>query len=251
MLLSACSAAQRNTVLEPIPAWRTDEGRVGVWRDLAAWYIDNNMPMQAMEMVTRLRENGSDTPELLLIQGRALLEQGMTEEARHILRDAASQMPKDPRPLQSLGIVQADLGEIELAIETFKRALEREDHTATRNNLAFLLLTQGECEDATDHFEQVLSSDATSVRYRNNLAFSLVCVDEPQRALKLFRSTTDEAGARYNMGVAYERLAKYPSAQLQYRQALTTNPDHDASLEAIARLELTAQPTASQDQEVE
>jgi Flp pilus assembly protein TadD len=236
---TACGAARRSTgSAEEIPAWRTEDGQKGVWRDLAVWYIDNDMPDKALEMITRLRESGADSAELLLLQGRALVAQGMPEEARTVLELAREDMRKDPRPHQELGIVYADLGEYDLAVESLRTALQFDaDDTRTRNNLGFLLLAMDLCEEATAELEQVLAADASNSRYRNNLAFSLVCSGEPTRALKLFRSTGSEAEARYNMGVAYERLDKLSSALLQYQQALEVDPKHEPAREALTRLE--------------
>lgn len=241
VLAAACAAGPRSAMrpaIDDAPDWREQADRVGVWRDLADWYLDNGMSTQALDMVRRLRDAGEDTPELDLIQGRALLASGVPGEAQHILEKAAAALPHDPRPLRHLGLIYADLEQIDQALATLERAVEIDDgHAPTRNNLGFLLLSLGRCDEATEHLEAVLAEDATNARYRNNLAFALVCAGEARRALALFRTTGSEADARYNMGVAYERLDKYPSAVLQYQQSLSVDPTHEPSLEAIARLE--------------
>lgn len=239
ILIGAGCAPRNLPAPEETPAWKTEEGRKGLWRDLAAWYIDNDMPGQALDMVRRLHEADVHEPQLDLIQGRALSAQGMTEEARHILEDVRDKLRRDPRPYRALGVVYADAGETDRAIDALQKAVELgdDDEPATRNNLGFLLMASGRCAEAIPHLEAVLALDGTNVRYRNNLAFSLVCTGEHQRALTLFRSTGDEADARYNMGVAYERLDKLPSAILQYQHALESDPEHDRAREAFARLE--------------
>ena len=121
-----------------------------------------------------------------------------------------------------------------------------EAHVPTRNNLGFVLMGMGRCEEAVEELQKVLDADGTNARYRNNLAFALVCQGDGQRALKLFRSTGPEADARYNMGIAYERLGKFPSAILQYREALAADPEHVGAREALATLESAeAAPAAS------
>jgi Flp pilus assembly protein TadD len=235
-LLLSSGAARSGEIEEP-PSYTTDEGRRAVWRDLAKWYIDNRMPQQALDMVKRVRETGYNDDELVLIQAKALLAQGMTEESRNILEDLHRRRPRDPAVLGTLGIIYSDLGMYDQSVELLTTAATvAPDDAAIRNNLGFVLMGLGRCADAQEHLEAVLALDATNGRYRNNLAFALVCVGEHQRALKLFRSTLPEAEARFNMGLAYERLDSVPAAILQYREVLAIAPDHAAAKEALVRL---------------
>ena len=75
------------------------------------------------------------------------------------------------------------------------------------------------------HLQKAVEADPSSRKYRNNLGFALICAGDVKRALQLFRSTSSEADARYNVGVAYERLDKLPSAILQYEAALENKPE--------------------------
>lgn len=211
--------------------------RVALWQDLAEWYISNQLEEQALEMVSRLREAGEHTPELDLIQARAMAAQGMPDEARAILEELVRKTPRDARPWNVLGVVYSDLGEYDLAVTTIQRAIELEpENAASQNNLGFLLFGLGRCDEATPVLERATQIDPTNGRYRNNLAFSLVCSGDAQRALKLFRSTGTEAEARYNLGLAYERLEKYPSAILQYQESIKASPDYAEAKAALERL---------------
>jgi len=235
--LMGCPKEQVST--DPIPKWKTETGRHAVWRDLAQWYIENGMAPAALEMVGRLQTEGVSDPELTLIQGQALMHTGMSEEALHVLETAAHELPRDPRPHQSLGIVYTDLGNVPHAKRAFHTALRlNPDDVATQNNLGFVLLSEGECNEAVKHLEAVMAIDATQARYRNNLAFALVCDGQPKRALTLFRSTGNEADARYNMGLAYERVDNLPSALVQYQHALSADPEHERSNDAMNRISL-------------
>jgi tetratricopeptide (TPR) repeat protein len=196
------------------------------------------MPGEAMSMVARLRAAGEDSVELDLIQGRALLAQGMPEEALHVLEQVAKDMPTDPRPHRALGVAYTDLQRFDEAVAQLEKAVSlAPNDAATLNNLGFLELSLGQCTSAVEHLEHVIALDGTSSRYRNNLAFALVCVGEAQRALSLFRSTGFEADARYNMGVAYERLDKLPPAIAQYQAALEADAEHKRAQDALARLQ--------------
>jgi tetratricopeptide (TPR) repeat protein len=234
VLAAGCAKA---TNIEPTPKWKTPDGRRSALHEMAQWYTDNELPAQAMEMVERLRSEGAGGTELDLIYGRALMAAGVDDEARHVLEAVAESAPKDPRPLQQLGIIYSDAGEVDRAIEVLEDALEIDpSDTGTRNNLGYLLFAEGRCEESVPHLQAVIASEAMNPRYRNNLAFALVCVGQHDRALKLFRSTGPEDDARYNMGVAFERLDSLPSAFLQYQHALTANPKHELAQDALARL---------------
>ncbi|MCB9680270.1 MAG: tetratricopeptide repeat protein [Alphaproteobacteria bacterium] len=239
-LLTACAPKPRGPeVATEAPAWKTEEGRKEVWKELARWYIDNKMPQEALDMVQRLRDAGEENTELQVIQARALSAQNVPEEAEHLLLDVVASNPKNAEAVEALGVVQADLGKLDEALASFQRALKLSpDDAGIRNNLAFLYFVTGRCDDAVSQFEEVVELDATNARYRNNLAFALVCAGDQQRALQLFRSTGEESMARYNMGVAFERQEKWPSAALQYQEALTADPDNATAAEALARVQL-------------
>lgn len=242
-LLVACgpkdpASIRRELDIQDAPAWRTEEGRKEVWRDVARWSIENGLADEALSMVARLREAGEDSPELEVIQGRALAAQGVAEEARLALEAAVKRVPRDAEAKQALGVVYADLGETELAIATLREALKLQpDHVPTRNNLGFLLLSQGRCAEAVTELQACVGADGSQARYRNNLGFALVCTGDAQRALQLFRTTGPEAQARYHMGVAYERLDSRPAAQLQYEQAVAADPQYKPAVEALARFD--------------
>ena len=188
-------------------------------------------------MVDALHKAGESGPELDTIQARAMLAQGVPSEAVKLLDAAVRVAPRSAGSWDALGLAYVELGRLEEAIEAFGRSVKLDPaRAATRNNLGFTLLAAGRCTEAVSHLERVVGEQGSDARFRNNLAFALICDGQPQRALDLFRSVHHEADARYNMGVAYERLDKLPSAVLQYQQALMVDPQHETAAAAVARL---------------
>ncbi len=146
-------------------------------------------------------------------------------------------MPRDPRPLKTLGVLYADLERVDEAVQMLEKATRlAPDDAAALNNLGFLYLCQERYPQARQVLEQAIGLDGTEGRYRNNLAFALVAVGEHHEALRIFRSTGTEGDARYNLGVAFERMGKTPSALLQYEHALRAQPDHGSAAASITRL---------------
>ncbi|MCB9666218.1 MAG: tetratricopeptide repeat protein [Alphaproteobacteria bacterium] len=248
VVLTGCAGARATGMklrpeVEPTPAWQTEDGRKQTWRDMARWYMDNLMPVEALEMVQRLREDGVDTAELRAIQGRALSMQGAHTEAKVVLEEVVRKWPREAEAWEALGVVRTDLGEIEPALDAFERSVKLDPERASaRNNLAYLLINQSRCTEAIEHLEDVVAKDSTVARYRNNLALALVCAGDAPRALQLFRTTGTEADARYNLGAALEREGMTLGAILQYQQALEIAPNHGPATEALARLGPEASP---------
>lgn len=245
-LLSACApkaggpADNTNSrLVEPgeEPKWRTPSGRQEAWRDLAHWYVDNGLAQDALAMLDRLKSDGIEDVELDVIRARALGLQGLPSESERMLVTIVEAHPKDADAWKALGVAKVDTGDADGALRAFKRALDLDpDDAPVWNNYGFVLLSLRRCGEAVDALQRAVEGSSSDPRYRTNLSYALVCDGQPQRALDLLRSVLPEAEARYNLGVAYENLDKYPSAVLQYEQALDVDPDHQLATEALARV---------------
>lgn len=251
LILTACgakdpAAMRREAQVRDAPAWESEAGRREVWRDIARWSIDNGLASDALDMVRRLREAGEDSPELTVIQARALNAQGLHTEARLALDELLAKQPRNADAHRALGVVLADLGDLDGAIASLQRSIDLDgDDVPTRNNLGFLLMANGRCPEAVAELERCVTADGSKARYRNNLAFALVCTGDAQRAAQLFRSTaTSEAEVRYQLGLAYERLDSIVAARNHYEQSLKIDPQYQPALEALARLDAPAAPTS-------
>ncbi len=217
--------------------WRTPQGRRAFIEDLTDWFLDNGLFPQALHVVTKLRESGYDEPWLDLIQGRALSLQGLYTEAEAALMRAAAYEPTNPRPHAQLGVIHTDTGNLDAAIAAFTKALTLDgSDLEVRNNRGFVFLAARRCDEAVADLEIVVSRDGTVPRYRNNLAFALACNDELDRALGMFRSTGPEGDARYNLGVALERMDRLDDALTAYEGALVADPGHERARAARDRL---------------
>lgn len=228
------------------PAWQDPTSRVQLWRTLAHWYLDNGLPNHALDMVQRLQRHGVSDPEFDLVKARALVSQGLAEEAKSVLTKVLAKEGPTSDTLLLMGIVYSDLGDLEQARGSFEAALELNPYNPQiYNNLGFVSLIENDCRRASELFESAVELDGVHVRYRNNLGFALVCAGNPKRALSLFRSTSTEPDARYNMGLAYERIGEYTAATLQYERAVSADNEHEAAQQALARLSSQPSPPNS------
>jgi Flp pilus assembly protein TadD len=178
-----------------------------------------------------------------LLQARALAKEGLLGAAEPLLMSVLEDIPRDPKPWATLGVLYADSERIPEAIEALEhaRSLDTTD-AAVLNNLGFLYLIEMRFEDARDVLKDAIGLDGTQSLYRNNLAFALVGLDNHVEALRLFRTTNSESEARYNLGLAFARIGKSTSARIQLERALTLDPEHELAKETLASLTTDAVP---------
>ena len=172
-----------------------------------------------------------------LLQGRALAQQNLWAPAEELILLAKKGLPRDPRPLNALAVIYAEQGKLEQSVAAFAEASRyAPDDPEILNNLGFVQLALGQCTEASTHLQAAISLDGTQIEYRNNLAFAHICANELDTAMALFRSTSSEAEARYNVGVGYELQNNREVAIEQYTLALKDNPHHLLAKDALLRL---------------
>ena len=86
-------------------------------------------------------------------------------------RRATDLAPDDPKGWSALGIVAADAGEAELAVESFRRATEIDPGYARAwNNLGYALRSTGRAAEAMNAFERAIGVDPLYAFGWTNLA---------------------------------------------------------------------------------
>lgn len=191
----------------------------------------------ALPLIAAMRKEGLRNPILDLVQGVALREEGLQQEAESLLLEARRRMPGDARVHDALCVLYADLQQLDLAIESCHRATRLdEDRASAWNNLGYLYLVSGKYPESMEASKRASELDSGDVRYRNNLALAHVAVGDTRRALDLFLSTGPKAEAHFNLGAAVERFVGPDDALPWYREALAADPTFAPALEAVTRL---------------
>lgn len=221
---------------EPSPDWKDDRTRHAAQVQVLNTMIDSGLAPQALASATQIREKEGSWLELDLVQARALHTCGLYEESELLLGRIVRRHPRHAGAWALLGLVRADRQDAEGAVKALAKAVRIDPNQAAwLNNLGFLYLSTGDLERATLTLREALRLDPASSRTRNNLAFALAADEKDSEALQLFRSTSDEADARYNLGVACERRGDIASALTQYQAALSART-HPAAAASIHRL---------------
>ncbi len=248
LMLGACAARSvpDQPLTDGLPPWMEDgeEVRLGV-----AWkWLDLGFTQGAMSIVTQMRAEGSTTPELDLIQGKALLAEGVESEAERLLVSARDRMSRDPRPYTELCGLYADQKRIDEAITECQRAVKISANDAKAwNNLGFLLLANERLDEAREAAQTAITLDGGSALYRNNLGLVQAAMGQADLANRTLQTTMTKADAAFVVGETVERFHGADEARVWYERAVEANPDHRG---ALAKLN-PSEPDGTDDVPVE
>jgi tetratricopeptide (TPR) repeat protein len=136
-----------------------------------------------------------DSPTPLYNLGMVYSDQGRLEEAKALLRQAATLDPNNAQIVVAIGVAYARAGDLTAAVETLEQAtrIAPEDPFA-RQNLGACLLKQGEAERAVDHFRMSLRRDPDNLRSQFGLAQSLETLDRLHDADEVYQEIIRAAG---------------------------------------------------------
>ncbi|MEP6763675.1 MAG: tetratricopeptide repeat protein [Gemmatimonadaceae bacterium] len=140
-----------------------------------------------------------------------------------------------------LGVAEHQRGGVELAAESYRRALRCDPrHALAYNNLGVALADLGDAVAAREAFQQAVAINPTLVRTRLNLARWLSQNGDPLAALALLRELASFHGqvaeVWFDLGVVLAALKRNDDAQQALTSALELRPDHSEARYALADL---------------
>lgn len=238
LLLCGCATRSKeaNSELRDPPPWAVD--RLSVKQQLARDLIAQGNTQLALDVIRDLRANDDiKDPELDLLQGIALRDEGLLSEAERLLESARAKMPRNAEVYEALCVLHADAQRAEAAIEGCRRATKLDPQRASAwNNLGFLLLAADLPQEALPALEKAVDINSSETRYRNNLALAQAGVGRARDALRTFMSTSSRPNAHFNVATALERFGRPEEALEHYDQALKLDPNLETARHAVARL---------------
>lgn len=173
---------------------------------------------------------------LLLLAGCTTTEV-QTPGAKTDLKEAAALNTQ-------LGIDYMRAGQMDLALEKLKRAIDQDpDLAVAHSSIALVYQRKGDAELAEEHYREALDLNKHDPGTLNNFGVFLCArgkiADAEEMFLKAAKSTdnTTPADAWANAGVCVRRDKKNPErAEEYFRQALQLNPRHANALAQMAQL---------------
>ncbi|HEU0012439.1 MAG TPA: tetratricopeptide repeat protein [Longimicrobium sp.] len=104
-------------------------------------------------------------------EGSTLLQEEKYHEALTSFRLALRESPNDTDVLQQIAVTYTRIGMTDEAVRTYRRVLELKPHASGAHyGLAFLLLQQGNKDDAVSHLRTFLARPPTSPSAQRHIA---------------------------------------------------------------------------------
>jgi tetratricopeptide (TPR) repeat protein len=185
----------------------------------------NNVPETPTDPVTVLRDqitaaSGAERIRLQLKLVEELLATNKNSEALSELRLITTADAFDPQSFYNAGNSLARLGDNNVAIEAYRKAIDQRKGNYSRalNNLGVVLLRIGRWDESYDAL--LSASKLESFRY---------------------------AEASYNLGRLYAARGQSDLAVREWRRALTIDPHHTAAADALARVGTDERVVVQQD----
>ena len=247
LFMVGCAGQRTKAGVDPTPSWATKSGRVEAKIELAEALVLNGTPEAALQMISQMVEAGVSHPDLFVLQGRALTDMGLIEEAEIALSMATRRAPSHAEAQNRLGILYMDQQRTDEAIKRFRVAAR--SASGRRGSQQLRLRAHGCGATCRGRRRPAHSADARWLAgsHRNNLGFALAVTGQDKAAWRVLRSSANEGNARYNLALAQEMRGDNEAALESYRLAIKADPGLDAAAEAVARL--TAPDVESQTEE--
>ena len=134
-------------------------------------------------------------------------------------------------------------GELEEAIELYKRSLEILPTAESHTFLGWTYSFQGRWDDAIEECLKAIEVDATFGNPYNDIGAYLVEKDRLDEAIPWFEKALKAPRyesycfPHFNLGRVYERKRRFTRALREYEMALAEDPRHLGAYQAIRRLQ--------------
>ena len=177
----------------------------------------------------------------MLEEGILHHREGRKEEAERSYRRVLEIAPNQPDALNLLGVLAAEAGMLDLAIDLMRRALmTRPKDPNFHNNLGHALTEAHQHEAARDHLERAIALKPDFDEAKYNLGRVLRHLGEPERALKLWQDVWEADDRVYAAltGITnlYADQGKFDKAEETARQVIARLPHRPAGYLALAHV---------------
>jgi tetratricopeptide (TPR) repeat protein len=209
-------------------ALEVDEKNPDVVYEMGSLLQQLQRPAEAVPIFTRHLEMVPDDQQTLVQIGKCYIDMGRLDEAETTLRKALS-LGEDAVGFHNLGVVMQRLDRPSEAEVSYRRAVALGPNLAgARNNLAALLASRGQLDDAVRYLNEAIRLDATDASAYANMAAVRLQQNAISDAIHYARLAIDlqprHADAHVNLGVALARAGDLKAAEQAFAAALAINP---------------------------
>ena len=173
----------------------------------------------------------ASNPDVHVITGGLLMEEGNLEGAIAEYRTAIRLKPDDANAHNSLGGALYLKGDLDGAIVEHRTAIRaKPDHALAHNNLGFMLHKKGDLEGAIVEYRTAIRLKPDDASFHHNLGIVLTAKGDVEGAIAEYRTAIrlkpDDAESRHSLGVALYEKNDLDGAIVEYRIAIHLMPDN-------------------------
>ncbi len=152
-------------------------------------------------------------------------------DAIGLLQQCVALDPNYPDSWNNLGVALQNRGEIDKAIECYRRAIAiRPDYSEGCNNLGNALQCAGRLSESIEWYRRAIAVRPEQVEAHYNLGNALQESGQPDAAIEAFQKSLQvnprHFQAMNNLGVALQKRGNFEGAIEWYRRALAIQPDY-------------------------
>jgi tetratricopeptide (TPR) repeat protein len=203
-------------------------------------------PAQREQLVRRALEVDPRNPDVVYEMGAVLQQLRRPHDALPFFMRHLDMVEDDQQTLVQIGKCHSDLGKLEEAEETLRRAVSLGDDATGYYNLGFVMEQRGRRHEAEEYYRRTLRVDPTHASANNNLAALLAESGYLAEAQEHWRTVLhlnpEHADAHANMGAALAQQGRVPEALRHLDEALRLNPRHVAAGATRAAIDRRSRP---------
>jgi protein O-mannosyl-transferase len=205
------------------------------------WYLDDQGRLdEALGYYRQSVEIEPRNPDPLNNIGVALVAKKQYAEAIPYFEAALKAQPNFFEAHNNIGKALEELQRFDEAIAEYRLVLQRKpDHVAALNNLGNALARKGQLPEAIQSYEAALRAKPDQANAHYGLASALARLNRMDEAIDHYRlalqHNPDNAAAHNDLGLVLARQGNLDEAALQFREAVRCKPDDPALLCNLGR----------------
>jgi tetratricopeptide (TPR) repeat protein len=214
-------------------------------RQAAATDISRD-PARREHLVRRALAVDPRNPDVVYEMGAVLQQLQRPADALPFFIRHLDLVDDDQQTLVQIGKCYSDLGRLDDAEETLRRALVLGADATGYYNLGFVMEQRSRPHDAEESYRRTLAVDPTHASANNNLAALLAESGRVSEAMEhwttVLRVNPEHADAHANIGAALAEQGRFADALRHLDEALRINPRHAAAGALRGAIDRTGRP---------